>query len=304
MNRMKRISLVLCIPLLLLVPPSPPLYTIHQISLPPEMNKQVCISGMKYLNGKLYLASERCPLLVAADPATGAILQSLPLQVPHEFEMEGLTSYGDKLFFVSENIAAVYEADPASGVLREISTSIPLPGKTKDGDGMEGIAANEKHRKFYLLRERTPDKTKSELYTFHLDPSRAGTAPALVYESVISLPLQNAQWRYSDICFDAENNRLLCLKSYSKGKQRLQYLEAMAVDAEGKLLPASLTNIPVEKFSEISNDYKDQDYSLNLEGITLDEKGNIFVVSDNTSGKAQCDRPAKEKTILLELKKQ
>ena len=42
---------------------------------------------------------------------------------------------------------------------------------------------------------------------------------------------------------------------------------------------------------------------MNLEGITIDEAGNIFLVSDNTSGKAQCDQPAKEKTILLELRK-
>ena len=43
---------------------------------------------------------------------------------------------------------------------------------------------------------------------------------------------------------------------------------------------------------------------MNLEGITLDNGGNIFIISDNTSGKAKCDLPSKEKTILLELKKQ
>ena len=41
-----------------------------------------------------------------------------------------------------------------------------------------------------------------------------------------------------------------------------------------------------------------------LSDFLYDEKGNIFIVSDNTSGKALCDKPAKEKTILLELKKQ
>ena len=38
-----------------------------------------------------------------------------------------------------------------------------------------------------------------------------------------------------------------------------------------------------------------------LEGITVDKDGNIWIVSDNTSGKAACDEPAKEKTILLQL---
>jgi len=42
---------------------------------------------------------------------------------------------------------------------------------------------------------------------------------------------------------------------------------------------------------------------MNLEGITVDSNGTIYIISDNTSGKAICDQPAKEKTILLELKK-
>ncbi len=40
---------------------------------------------------------------------------------------------------------------------------------------------------------------------------------------------------------------------------------------------------------------------MNLEGTTVDKDGNIWIVSDNTSGKAACDQPAKEKTILLQL---
>ena len=84
---------------------------------------------------------------------------------------------------------------------------------------------------------------------------------------------------------------------------RQQFIETINIDVNGNLQAETLQNLPVENFSEISNQYKDQDYSMNLEGITLDKDGNIWIISDNTSGKAQCDMMAKEKTILLQLKR-
>ena len=283
-------------------PPNTNLYSINNIPLPEAMNKQLCISGMKFMDNKLWFASERCPVIIAADPSTGAIIESIPIRVPGEFEMEGMTSYKGKLFLVSENTAAVYEINPKNGDLKLVSISAALPPKSKNGDGMEGVAANENHDKFYLLRERNEERTRTEIYTYNIRVAENGEL-ALQYESMISLPLENPQWRYSDICIDTENNRLLLLKSYSKGKLRQQFLEAIAIDGSGNIAAERLQNIPVEKFSDISNQYKDQDYSMNLEGITMDASGNIFLVSDNTSGKAQCDQPAREKTILLELRK-
>lgn len=278
-----------------------PQYSINNVPLPSEMNNQVCISGMKFYDGKLYLASERCPIIFVADPISGKILNSINLQVSQKFEMEGLTSYKKKLYLISEEAVALYEVDLESGSTRIVSTSISLPPKSKEGDGMEGIAGNETNQKFYLLRERNEEMTNSEIYTFSVETEKEGLS--LKFESKIAMPLENTQWRYSDICYDKENNRLICLKSYSKGKLRQQFLESINIDANGMLQVETLKDIPVDKFSEISNKYKDQDYSMNLEGITLDNNGNIFIISDNTSGKAKCDQPAKEKTILLELKK-
>jgi uncharacterized protein YjiK len=277
-----------------------PQYVINHITLPAEMDKQVCISGMKFLDGKLYYASERCPEIIVSD-TQGKILNTIHTIIPQEFEMEGMTSYNNKLYLVSENAVSVYEID-AGGNGRAVSTSIALPPKTKSGDGLEGIAGNEVHRKFYLLRERRDDMKFAQLYTFAV--IETGGTVSLNYESMIELPLENPQWRYSDICFDKENNRLLCLKSFSKGKTRQQFIESIDIDGEGRLLLNSVKNVQVENFSSISIEYKEQDYSMNLEGITTDEAGNIYVVSDNTSGKAQCESPAKEKTILLLLKKQ
>lgn len=278
-------------------------YSIGNVNLPADMHKQVCISGMKYYKGQLYFASERCPSIFVFDPATATITNTLNIQVPQQFEMEGMTSYKDKLYLITENIAAIYEVDPITSALKQVSTSQPLPPKSKSGDGMEGIAANEKNNKFYLLRERNEDMSQSQIYTYSIETSTDGAGFNLKYESMIELPLLSPQWRYSDICYDAERDRLICLKSFSKGKLRQQFIESIDVDKLGGLQKETLKNIPVENFSEISNQYKDQDYSMNLEGITVDENGTIFIISDNTSGKAQCDAMAKEKTILLQLKK-
>jgi len=284
-------------------PPRVPLYSITQIPLPAEMDKQVCISGMVYDDRNLYFASERCPLIIVANPETGTITRMINIQVSQNFEMEGMTAYKDKLYMVSESVASVYEVDIKSGAIRIVQTSIPLPEKTKSGDGMEGIAANKRDKKFYLLRERNEDLTKSQVYTFSIEGGTGDALLTLKYESMIELPLENPQWRYSDICFDMDNSRLIFLKSYSKGRLRKQFIEAIDIDSLGILHPESVKDIPVENFSTISNKYKEQDYSMNLEGVTLDTKGNFYVVSDNTSGRAQCDAIAREKTILLELKK-
>jgi uncharacterized protein YjiK len=266
------------------------------------MDKQVCISGMVYNAGSLYFASERCPMIIETEPETGRITNTFRVSVPQNFEMEGITSYNDRLYLVSENIAAVYEYDIKSNGFRQVTTSEALPAKTKSGDGMEGIAANKKDKKFYLLRERNEDMSRSQIFTYNVLENAEGSV-SLQYESMIELPLENPQWRYSDICYDSENARLICLKSYSKGRLRKQFIEAIGIDASGKLQVETVKDVPVENFSTISNQYKEQDYSMNLEGVTIDSNGNIFIVSDNTSGKAMCDEPAKEKTILLMLKK-
>ncbi|HEY6062339.1 MAG TPA: esterase-like activity of phytase family protein, partial [Chitinophagaceae bacterium] len=278
-------------------------FSISSIGLPVELDKQVCISGMKYYNNGLCLVSERCPVIFILNPQTETITGRINLQVPQEFEMEGMTSYKNRLYTISENIAAVYEVNSQTGVVTSIETSVPLPPKSKDGDGMEGIAANEKNNKFYLLRERNEDMTRLQIYTFRIEPGKEDSSFILKYESMIELRLENSQWRYSDICYDSASSRLICLKSYAKGKNRQQYLESVDIDSIGKLTAETLKNIPVENFTETSGAYKTKGYSMNLEGITIDTAGNIFLVSDNTSGKAQCDRPAKEKTILLQLKK-
>ncbi len=284
-------------------PQAVPLYTVDNINLPAALNKQVCISGMKFYNGQLYLASERCPSIIVFDPAKATISNTINLQIPQNFELEGITSYKDKLYLVSENVAAVYEVIIATGAIKTIQTSIPLPAKSKDGDGMEGIAANEKNNKFYLLRERDDDMSHSQIFTFSVEPGNESSPVILKYESTIELPLENPQWRYSDICVDSESGKLLCLKSYSKGKFRQQYLESIDIDANGKLQLETLKNLPVENFTDASNAYKTQDFSMNLEGVTIDSDGTIYIVSDNTSGKAACDQEAREKTILLQLKK-
>jgi uncharacterized protein YjiK len=278
-------------------------FTISHLPLPEAMNKQVCISGIKYFDNKLFFASERCPVILVADPATGNIIRSINTKPQQNFEMEGLTSYKGKLYLISENTVAVYEVNMGNGVLLPVVTSLPLPPKSKSGDGMEGIAANEKNNKFYLLRERNENMSSSQILVFTVAEKAGNETVGLVYQSTIELPLENPQWRYSDICYDSANARLLCLKSFSKGKTRKQFIESVNIDSTGNLLATTLQNIPVENFSETSNKYKDQRYSMNLEGITVDEQGNIFLVSDNTSGQADCDRPSKEKTILFKLVK-
>ena len=282
---------------LLAQPMKAPTYTVENVWLPPSMNKQVCISGMTTYKNQLYFASERCPQVFVFDATKKEIIRTIDIKVPQFFEMEGMTSYKNKLYLVSENLAAVYEVNIETGELKTIQTSTPLPEKLKSGDGMEGIAASEKNNKFYLLRERNEDLSRSQIYTYSVKSTNGSFI--LEYESMIELPLESPQWRYSDITVDEQNNRLLCLKSFAKGKQRQQYIETLSINAKGDLVRESLQNLPIDNFSDVSNSYKSQDYSMNLEGVTIMPDGTIYMISDNTSGKADCSMEAKEKTILL-----
>lgn len=300
-SRIRTIPLLALIPLGIHAQQPTASYSITQVPLPAEMDKQVCISGLNWMNGKLYFASERCPIVMEADASSGAVIRTIPYPAPAVFEMEGVTSYKDKLYLVAENSVAVYELPLTGGSLRTLTTSQPLPPKSKNGDGMEGIAANETDGVMYLLRERNEAMTVSQIWTFRIENGPDGIT--LQYDSMIELPLANPQWRYSDICYDPSTHRLLCLKSYSKGKFRQQFIETIQVDAKGIPQQSSLSDLPIERFSEISNTYKGQRFSMNLEGITIDPQGTLHLVSDNTSGKALCDQPADERTILLRLTK-
>ncbi|MGH2553623.1 MAG: esterase-like activity of phytase family protein [Chitinophagaceae bacterium] len=280
-----------------------PSYTINNITLPADLDKQVCISGITFFNGRLCLVSERCPMIFVLNSETGNVDSIVRLNVSQEFEMEGITFYKNKLYLVSENIPAVYEVNDHTAEVKSITLSIPMPPKSKEGDGMEGIAANESNNKFYLLRERNEDQSKAQIYTFNAVNGPDADPPSLKFESILELPLESRDWRYSDICFDSANSRLICLKSYSKGKLRQLFIETISIDSNGSLSPDIQKNINVEKLSESAGTFKSQGYSTNLEGITVDHAGNIFLVSDNHSGKAVCDLLAKEKTILLRLSK-
>ncbi len=98
------ILLIGCYPALRSQPPQVlPAYTISNMALPADLDKQACISGMKYFNGSLCLVSERCPVIFILDPQTAAISRTINLQIPFTFEMEGMTSYKDRLYLVSEN---------------------------------------------------------------------------------------------------------------------------------------------------------------------------------------------------------
>jgi uncharacterized protein YjiK len=275
-------------------------FSVKQLPLPSSLQKQVCISGITYLDSKLFLTSERCPLILRIDTSANAVDTIINTKIAQEFEMEGITAYKGNLYLISENISGIYQLNKNDGNLIPIPTSAPLPQKLKSGDGMEGIAANELKDRFYLLRERNERGRASQLFTYKIEHEQAGLI-SLIYLSVTELPLENADWRYSDIFYDSTNARLLCLKSYSKGKTRKHRIDVIDIDVDGNIKAGTIKTFMAEGFSAITSEGKDNRNSLNFEGITLDPQGNIYIISDNTSGQADCNATAKEKTVLLKL---
>jgi uncharacterized protein YjiK len=276
-----------------------PQYKIQPIHLPVSLQNQVCISGMVYKQGNLILASERCPLLFLLDTVTFSISQKT-IGMAGTFETEGITIYGGNILLISENLPMVYSINQ-TGQLSVVSTTPTLPGKLKSGDGMEGISANEKDSLVYLLRERNESGNNAQILTYRINEK--DNFLSLSFINTIELPLENSDWRYSDICFNIQDRKLLCLKSYAKGKLRKHRIDALTADSTGLLQLASLHTVVPEGFSNIPESGKKEKNSLNFEGLAIDEHGNLYVVSDNTSGAANCSQPSKEKTVLIKLSK-
>jgi hypothetical protein len=274
----------------------------------PELINKTSISGIICFNNHLYLAAERCGMIFISSLSSHEIIDTIILHTNGSLEIEGITAYKDNIYIISENNSSVYEVNRETGNLNIVKHNFNLPQKFGD-DGFEGIAANEKNSKFYLLLERDKTGANAWIYTFSIDPANPEKRISLKYESSTPLKLGSPLWRYSDIFFDSSSNMLVCLKSYFKDPKGKYSIESIQIDEKGLLSIETLKTLgtlTTENLTNVIDKYKKQGYESNLEGITMDDKGNIYLASDNSMGRADCEPLSKnddkpKKTLVLML---
>lgn len=283
-------------------------YQVQLYNTRPAFEHRISISGMIAYGDKLYLAAERCKKIFIVQIGTGRITDTLELQHEGDLELEGISAYRGKLYAVSESDARVYEIDTANGNMRPVATDKPFPPIFR-GDGLEGIAINETQRKMYVLLERDSSRKYACIFTYGIHTAADGSLE-LYHEQTSYLDLESRFWRYSDIYFHRSSQQLLCLKSwYNKpqGKYAVEYLQA---DKNGHLKPDAprvYANLDTTFLTSAVNQYKLQDFGSNMEGISMDASGQLYLCSDNAMGTADCiagkpGAPPVEKTLILILK--
>lgn len=286
-------------------------YSINLYTTTPQLANRISISGIAILNNKLYMAAERCKKLFVADLSTHQIVDTIQLISTDTLEIEGIAEYNKQLYCVSETNSKTYHINLITGKLTPQSYELDfskLLGPFK-GDGLEGIAINTPSNLLYVLLERNSTKDYAQIYTFEYNLTSAVDALQLNFRNSFSLKLDSVEMRYSDFCYDAATNNLLLLKSFYKNKIGRYSVETLALDNDGmpKGLPAVAENLNPIFFTQVIRSYENLGFDSNLEGIAIDEKGVIYITSDNAMGEANCEpnaeKPSK-KTLVIELIKQ
>lgn len=302
-------------------------YTIEKVELGPAFSKELSISGVAYSQGKLYMAAERpCQdgyrmYEVMPGNSDGGRKKWIHGLENETLEIEGVTYLDGNWYIISETRVGLFRLQKKDEVWSAAEINIPNKDElgAMDGEhGLEGIAINKKSSQLYLLFERRKNaKTGnyySVIYRYTISWDIASEAiNAITFVDSYHIDLEDEFSRYCDIYYDDGERRLVCIKSYFKPKDIKKNnrdtgrysIKGFSMDSIGKIIdplhPVDL--VPVQSLTDSVSAYcSNNKYSSNLEGITMDENGSIYLVSDNKLGIINCCADAeKGGTLLLKL---
>ncbi|MCF0051651.1 SdiA-regulated domain-containing protein [Dyadobacter sp. LJ53] len=255
-----------------------------------ELNRVKGASGVYFYKDRLYIIPERCLEIIEID-VKGHSKRSIPLKgMPSTMTtLEGITIANGYFLLIDEEKPRIYKVDMQGNYEEEYRFN--ADPEHKDNDGFEGIAFNADKKLLYVLHERAKVESSYQaiIYTLSFEEDLS----VLQTVDTLFLPLGNGDFRYTDICF--KNNKFMAIKS-KKGEYFINDF-----DFENGVI--SKSGYSKREISKSISDFlmMNKDYSSNLEGITLDEKNNIYLISDNMDG-GTCDRAVKKQTMLLRLK--
>lgn len=266
-----------------------------------EFSNKIGASGVAFNNDKLYIILERCKKILVVNTLS-VTKDIIPLnKLPNANKnLEGITIYNNSFFLMDEDSPKIYKCDLNGKFLQEfIFEPIEKPIHKKAGDGFEGITIDSVNKVIYVLHERAKYKSgwASMIYTLKIQEK-----PKLEILSSHLLPLEDSSWRYTDLFFDKKS--LICIKTkYDNSAQSCEgeyLLYRIPIDVSGKLS----SDIEEKNITSLVCHWKSQNYDSNIEGVTLDKQGYMYLVSDNVSNSSSCDenKPADKKTLLLKIK--
>jgi hypothetical protein len=277
---------------------------IDTLSLPPIFEYSYEISSICMAHGKFYLPSEKCKVIFVADIKNPKNYEIIDLS--HEplfkskIEIEGAALYKNHLFMVDEAQSKVFNYNSESKTLDSIETQKTDFKKCQNREyGLEGIAVDSVNNKVYILREKNA-KSQSEIYVFKINENNN----KISFEQTKKFYIQHSDinWRYSDLFFDQNIKKILCLKSYYNENDSCIENKFQIDTLSDCVKNNSVIKGDEKKFKNLDIDvchFKSKNYSTNLEGICV-YKENFYIVSDNHQGRAKCEFKDK-KTLLFKM---
>ncbi len=260
-------------------------------------DKEISASGIIYNKGIFYIALERCSAILKINSENKDSSQIIDVKTKDCSQIEGITIWEDNLYSIDEYNKIVYKTNLETKKTDIINLFKDAYNIYKQGenDGYEGIAYNEKNQVFYLLVERVKKDTCAYIFTAKISKDEKKLIPAFKRKNKFPLMLENVEWRYTDIYYDSEKSRILALKT----KFGTYHIDVIPIDTMGK--PLFKETKKLMDISDTINAYTKKKYSSNIEGITMDEKDRIFVISDNVTGAASCITKADSITLFLRI---
>jgi uncharacterized protein YjiK len=250
-------------------------------------------SGLAFTDEALVAPSEKYARLLFIDPGLQA--RVVELGVPRYSELEGVAWHDGTLLMCDEAHAAVYRvelSDAARQVPKLAAIELPLEGIEVDGGkiGVEGIEISADGRYVSLLLERSGDPSTgcvSRLWLLRFEENR------LVVEGApIEIALEDCNWRLTGLAW--RNGELLGLKTQYPG-ERYHIVEINRLDGETSL---------VQDLTDYLRGVRADGWGNNVEGIAIDDGGDLWMIGDNAVTGAIDDRyppPTDERTLLVRI---
>ncbi len=222
-------------------------------------------------------------------------------------EIEGIAYYNQKLFLVDEANTIVYKMDTSSPSNTQKINIDPSFGIKRSGQyGLEGIAFDPSSRLFYLLHESTRNRKDicsdakyiAKIYVTKLSEDQKTLEPAFGNAEQSTFPICIVKKsRYTDIHYDQINSKLLAL--YTRKNPAFYKVMEIGLDSSGK--PTGENTEIMELTAKVEYARDNLHFSSNLEGVTVDSSGTLYIVSDNYSGSKPYNEKADDVTLLLKV---
>ncbi|SFU56667.1 Esterase-like activity of phytase [Pustulibacterium marinum] len=274
---------------------------IENIKLEDKLHKPYEFSSIDSYRDTIYLMSETCTSFFKIDKDSGKEFQEISFANPdRSYDIEAYCNYENGFFFADETDNSIYHVSNKSNLLLPHKLLRIESEQNRNRDfGIEGLCLNPEKNILYVIKEFGKNKT-SILYCYTI--LQKENSVSLKLKKRVDISLGN-MYRYTDIAFDSQKNSLYLLRTKFKNYS----IDVISLNDQSGLPDNNnykYKNFISYNISSKINSYFEEGYSTNMEGITIDETGKIYLVSDNYTGRdrtCESDEQSDRKTLLLKL---